>query len=59
MNKHDELVITNPFTGRPFTVAPDGTDMDGVTFKTKEERKAFIAAHWPEAVVEMVEVPVK
>jgi hypothetical protein len=59
VKKDDEFEITNPFTGRPFTIAPDGTAMEGMTFKTKEERKAFIAAHWPEAVVEMVEVPVK
>lgn len=51
------IVLTNPFTGKPFEKAPDGTDMKGLEFNTKEEALAFADAHWPSPPVEMVEVP--
>lgn len=56
MTKENELVITNPLLGIPFKEAPDGTPMEGLTFKTREEMQAFIDAHWPEPPVEMVAV---
>ncbi|KFF47199.1 hypothetical protein JH25_26350 [Pseudomonas sp. BRG-100] len=59
VSKDDEFVIVNPFTGQPFPFAPDGTPMKGLSFKTEEERQAFIAAHWSGPVVAMVETPVK
>ena len=59
MTKDNELVSVNPFLGTPFKVAPDGTPMEGLTFKTRAEMDAFVAEHWPGGVVEMVEAPVK
>lgn len=59
MTKDNELVIVNPLLGTPFKQAPDGTPMEGLTFKTRAEMDAFIAEHWSGGVVEMVEVPVK
>lgn len=35
MSQDNKLVITNPFTGAALKEAPDGTSLEGVTFKDK------------------------
>ena len=49
-----KFYVINWFTGKPFDVAGDGTDMKGMFFETEEEMKEFVAAHWLDGAVEMV-----
>lgn len=51
------FTITVAYTGKPLDKAPDGTSLEGVTFETEEEARAFINEHGG-AFVEGVEVPV-
>jgi len=56
MSEKGKFVINNPFTGKPFEKAGDGTDMKGLVFETEKEANDFVAAHWPNGAVEMVPV---
>lgn len=59
MSNDTDLILTNPFTGTPLKQAPDGTSLEGVSFKTRAELDEFVNRHWDQPPVEMVEVPSK
>lgn len=51
-----EILISNPYTGKPISHTPAGMPLEGVSFKNREEAEKFIYEHWPNGVL-MAEVP--